>query len=306
MMRLGLCFLLIVFLAPSQVQTGTELGNGTKVLASGIRLRYKMVIEPPVSSSAFMPLGSGFGTSADTMHHFVYDKVAQSYFGYDMTVSASKSADRRTVVFSAMTDMQDALHAVAGELPLTATTLPKYPPPQLVQDGDTIALDLMISADGKERMVDYIQFEFAPKPEAPPPAATAAPQDFTLDDGPVTPPIEAAEDVELDHQKFPEPLVVLAPRAGATMWVYFPGHGRYILSLAPHAGFANSGTLRAGVIEFNASDLECAMRFPKPIAGLDKAWNLYVLHDSRYLPRSAMVKVAAMSADRLENLLPKQ
>jgi hypothetical protein len=306
MIRLGVCLLLTAGMAQSQVKTGIELSDGTKLLASGISLRYKTVIEPPLKSSAFAPKGLGFNVSANTMHNFIYDDSAQSYFRYDMTVSESAAADQRTVVFSAMTGLRDALHAVAGTMPLNAAPLPKYPPPQVVQDGDTIALDLMISADGKERIVDYIQFEFAPKPEPPPPAATAAPQDFTLDDGPMNFPVDPPDAVTINRQKFLESVVVLAAQRGATMWVYLPGHGRYILSLAPHAGFARSGTLRAGAIEFSSSGVECAMHFPKPIAGRDKARNLYVLHDPRYLPRSAMVKVAVTSADRLENLLPKE
>src|SRR5260370_42443759 len=76
---------------------------------------------------------------------------------------------------------------------LSPVPLPKYSAPQLVKSGDIIALDLLVSPDGKQKIVDYIQFTSAKQfldactPPADPPAAisTAKPKNFTLADGPV-------------------------------------------------------------------------------------------------------------------------
>ena len=39
--------------------------------------------------------------------------------------------------------------------------LPEYPPPLIVELGDTIALDLLVSSDGQQKVVDYL--EIGPK-----------------------------------------------------------------------------------------------------------------------------------------------
>src|SRR5260370_9445490 len=35
--------------------------------------------------------------------------------------------------------------------------IPRYPPPQVIENGDTIALDLLVSPDGQQKVVDYLQ-----------------------------------------------------------------------------------------------------------------------------------------------------
>lgn len=39
---------------------------------------------------------------------------------------------------------------------------PRYPPPFVVESGDTIALDMLVSADGKQKIVDYIELSNKP------------------------------------------------------------------------------------------------------------------------------------------------
>jgi len=223
-----------------------------------------------------------------------------------MVVFPGETANSRQVTFGPLTEsaVRAPLKAVAGDLPLNPAPLPKYPAPQVVYDGDTIALDLMVSPDGRERIVDYIQFVFGPTSIKPAAAANAEPRDFTIDDGPVkfssNPP-----DVFIDGTKFPRSVVMYGSAGGATLWFYFPGRGRYILSLAPHDGFVKAGAVRGAAISFHADGQEYEIRMAEPIAGLDKAWKLYVLRDPQYLPRSALVNLVVGSADRLENLLPK-
>jgi hypothetical protein len=95
-------------------------------------------------------------------------------------------------------------------------------------------------------------------------------------------------------------------RPGATFWISFPGQGRYILSLIPHAGFAKSGLIRDNSIEVEDGQSNFSVRFINPIAGAGNAWNLYMLHDPSYTPKPAMTDGVVMGTDRIENLLPKQ
>jgi hypothetical protein len=282
------------------------MGTGVAVLESGVTLRYKTVVEPKLASSAFRTMGAGFGTSGNSMDHAIYDRAAQQYFGYEMTVLPGSDPGTRRVIFGPVNSarLEKALKAVAGDLPLNAARPPLFPAPQVVHSDDTIAMDLMVSQDGRERIVDYIHFGFgeAPKPAA---AATATPQDFTIDDGPLNLALDQAE-IFIDGQKFRGYVVIYASRGGATMWFYFPGQGRYLLSLVPHEGFAKAGVLRATIVTFSADGHDYEIRLMDPVAGTEKAWNLYVMRDPAYLPRPAVLKAVVGSADRLENLLPKK
>jgi hypothetical protein len=246
-----------------------------------------------------------------------------------MVVASAPAAKTFQVSFGPLTvsGMMDALKAIAGDLPLNPVPLPKYPPPQTVYDGDTIALDIMISRDGREKIVDYIQLTApaksappqaiagevwrhlpavaAPAKSAPPQAAaTAEPRDLSIDDGPLTVSIGApAVRINGEESSY---TVAMTSHGGATLGFYFPGHGRYILSLAPHDGFVKSGTVRANVIAFQFNGRQYEIQLGAPIAGSDKAWNLYVLHDPGYLPQSTAIDSVVGSVDRLENLLPKR
>ena len=183
---------------------------------------------------------------------------------------------------------------------LRLTPLPINPPPQSVQEGDTIELDLMVSEDGKQKLTDYI--EILSRPMEPAPATTTAePRDFTVDDGPVRfDPLSVS--IWINGQKSQRSGFTLKP--GSTFWVAVPGQGRYVLSLTSHDGFVKSGTIRDNVVAFEAGDQECEVRFMSPIAGAGKAWNLYMLHDPTYRPPSQARDWITTGVDRLDNLLP--
>jgi hypothetical protein len=298
-------WLFLAVTAMAAAQTG-NMGSGVAVLDSGVTLRYRTVIEPKLATSAFRGMGGGgFGTSGNSIDHAIYDRAAQAYFGYEMTVHPGGDPGTRRVMFGPVNGarLEKALKAVAGDLPLNAAPPPLFPAPQVVHNGDTIAMDLMLSPDGRERIVDYIQFSFGEVPKAPA-AATATPEDFTLDDGPLNLELNQA-DVFIDGQKFTGYVIIYAWHGGATMWFYFPGQGRYLLSLAPHEGFTKAGVVRATNITFSADGHDYQIRVTDPVAGTEKAWNLYVMRDAAYLPRPAIVKSVVGSADRLENLLPR-
>jgi hypothetical protein len=292
--------------AHAQLNTGRNLGTGVVVLDSGVTLRYKTVVEPPVKDSAFHPGGGTFGPTGSGMEHAIYDVSTESYFGYEMTVWPGDDAATRKVSFGplSLARMQKALKAVAGDRPIKPAPLPAFPAPQVVRNDDTIALDLMVSADGRERIVDYIHFSFGVTPK-PQPAATAVPRDFTIDDGPLKLALDQA-DVFIDGKKFGGIVVIYASEGGATMWFYFPGRGRYLLSLVPHEGFVKAGVVRANVVTFSADGNDYEIKLTDPIAGVDMAWNLYVMRDASYLPRPAIVRAVVGSYGRLEDLLPKK
>jgi hypothetical protein len=191
-----------------------------------------------------------------------HDKV---WFGYDLTVTGNPASD------FLLTFGPPAAHTFKDRDGKLVDVMPiqKYPAPQSIRDGDIIAIDLMTSADGTQKLTDYLQI-ISPGHDPEPPAATttAEPHDFTIDDGPVT----------YNIRRF----VVLwqgrtlrttgySGRPGATFWIALPNDGRYLLSLVPHEGFTKSGVVRDNVISFEANGQPCEIRFLTPIAGDGKA-----------------------------------
>jgi hypothetical protein len=94
-------------------------------------------------------------------------------------------------------------------------------------------------------------------------------------------------------------------RTGATLWFYFPGRGRYILSLVSHDGFRRMGVIRDNVISFQSAGREYQVRLINLILGSKGAWNLYGLHDPAYEPKAGTMQIVQGGVNRVENLLPK-
>jgi hypothetical protein len=327
MIKISLLAICAVALVQAQVEVGHEIANGSGVLASGVTVtcRTALILPPnnPPYRVYFLPLGSGFDVSGDTMRHVLYDKPTQSYFGYDMGVKFVPGSNSLQVSFGPPTvsAMLDTLKAIAGDLPLIPAAVPKYPPPQTVHPGDTIALDLMVSSDGRARWVDQIRFSAPANAQQLLAAATIhdgligrvpvliaaadSRRDFSIDDGPIRIPVEPPS-VLIDGKKPANPVAMLTPRSGATFWLYFPGNGRFILSLAPHDGLVNKGTLRGNEIMFNADGHQYDVHFSASPTIAPGPWNLYVLHDAAYLPNDAPTDLVVGGVDRLENLLPKR
>ena len=86
MNKLWLLALAGALAAHAQLKTAREMDHGVGDLQSGVRLNYKTVVEPPVRNSAFLPMGGAFRVIGDSMVHCIYDRTAQSYFGYELSV----------------------------------------------------------------------------------------------------------------------------------------------------------------------------------------------------------------------------
>ena len=297
--------LLVASLAAyAQVRPTHQLGHGVATLESGVTLHYRTMVEASANGSLGSGLGGGvFGSSGNTMRHCLYDRVATTYFGYEMTVLPGNTPDTRKVVFGPvnLAAIREPLKAVAGDLPLNAAPQPKFPPPETVRNGDTIAMDLMTGADHNDRIVDYIQFSFS-EDVKPPKADLAEPQDFTIDDGSPSFDLDQTE-VSIDGRNI-ESLVTYPPKGGATLWMYAPGQGRFVLSLAQRPELKKAGVVRGRKISFTWEGHRYEIRLLQAPAGAVKAWNLYVGRDAAWLPRDTLVKSVVMSADRYETLMP--
>ena len=162
--------------------------QGKLVMAGSANLGKAAYIRYKTTSTGASHIAGGFsgGVSTGTglVHRFLERWSDGSYFGYDLVLGPGDAASGYQLLFQPLTVAENVLQSMGNGKTLVPMPLPQYPPPQIVHDGDIVVLDLMVSADGTQKLTDYIQFSVkAPEPQAA--SSTAAARDFTLDDGPV-------------------------------------------------------------------------------------------------------------------------
>lgn len=250
---------------PGSLMSGsmTTLRNGV-----GIKVAYNTVVEPPEKQSSVRITGGSYGfDKQNVVHRYMVDPVHDQYFGYDLAVAPGLSPGHFTITISPLS-MGPKEFGMGGSKgnpdSLRPVPLPTYPPPQDVQEGDTVALDLLVSADGAMKLVDYFQV-WSEGSDGPSAATTGAePRDYTVDDG--------APHFIFDGTKVlvngqPSDLAGSTTKPGATLWLAAPNQGRYILSLVPHDGFQKSGVIRDNMISFQADGQHYEIRTPGLILG---------------------------------------
>lgn len=268
--------------------------NGNATLPSGAVFQFRSVLRPPGVSMRGFGAG-GIFTDSNMVHRYMIDEDNHLCFGYDVVIGTPDSRGAVLVTFQPLS----ATNRINGISRLQAAPPPKLPAPQTLRNGEALELDLMVSLDETKRLTDIIAIETH---ESKPVAAqtTTTPRDYTVDDGPIT---WDASRYSFWKQGQETQTPGFTERPGKTLWLAVPGEGRYILSLTPHEGFTKAGTVRDNVVAFEVSGKQYELRFRSPIAGANKAWNLYVMSTP---PRAADApKGIQFGTDRLENLLTK-
>jgi hypothetical protein len=294
----------IAALAQSPAKLGPEsadLMTGREILDCGVSVSFRINYEPwPPSNGAFDTALMGSDAAGGKMlRHYICDMNARLCLGVEMQVSGTPSNMQVSFGPIPMTAaFRENLDAAAGGRPLSFVRLSKYPPPQSVRVGDTLAIDLMTSADGRDRIVEYFKFSSAPQP-----------RDATVDDGSFfSLDFRGGPEIRVDGRTVVKTANLSTAQAGgSTLWLYVPGEGRYILSLSPHEGFAKAGQLRGGTAAFRGGGHEYEIRgllYAQLFSG-DVVFNLYVFRDSGWVP-AASTDIITGGIDRLTDLVPRQ
>ena len=262
---------------------------------NGLSYQFATVAEPPGSDrQAVDEVGSGFRLGPDdTEHRVFWNDRKQSYFGYDiLAVTAPGGACSVKIAPLSMTldqfDTGGARAAAGGTASANnidrsnyqLLALPAYPAPQLVNPQDTIAIDLLVSPDGKQKVVDYIRVACRGTASR---AAAPEGRDFSV------------RDLQL-HMVDPEvtingqtALSLRGDESGNVVWLAIPGKGRFMLSVAPirGEGFRVAGTVRDRDVRFESGSDRYIVRLAAPMVPGDGEWNLYVRSEPSYVVKQA-------------------
>ena len=203
---------------------------------------------------------------------------------------------------------------------LTLLSLSKYPDAQIVGDGDTVAFDVLVNSKTGVKIVDLIKVLTSSNQPIQPLSSNGQ---TTASGGGVRPTRDFSADA-VGFKITASRLIINGTPVnestgkfgigvtGALVWVYAPGRGRFILSLAPREGynFQKTGTIQGSKISFSMGGNQYEWVSASPIvASENDNWNLWVLHDPDYFPDYAGAKADSYlfgAADSIEFLIKKK
>jgi hypothetical protein len=197
-----------------------------------------------------------------TIHRFVRDNFRNLYLTYTMTFEPIARTDTFRVTFS-------------------DSAVP-YPVPQILRDGETIALTLAADARTGRRLTDYIRVGTGVMH-----SRAAVSRDVYAEDAELTIVQPHFRSNGVEQRAASLPAKVNAP----VVWVDIPGQGRYDLSFKPRAdqGFERAGEVAENSLVFslggNIFRIDCADR----IATGSGTYNIYARKEPNADPTSFMI-----------------
>jgi len=216
------------------------------------------------------------------IHRVLVDASGRFAFGYDLSIASIPALKQFKVAVLPLDQKFEKKLKAADPDHLTDVipTFPQSAAPQTLDDGDAFSLDLLINQNAGVKIVDVVRVTFDKTRLRDFPRSL--PRDFTLD---------AVELSIKDYRLLLNGSVVAvgkstSPVAGALVWFYVQGRGRFIFSLAPRDGyeFQKVGIVDGNRIEFTMGGDRYEWLSASPILSGGGTWNLWVLHDPKYSP----------------------
>lgn len=306
---------------------------------NGLTIVFTSETDPPNSTR------QSFGSiqvkgEKNLIHRALIDTERGVYFGYDVLVEPIGDTGQFRLIFQPLSTMPNSIQ-IPNPQPrsrgtggsevvqnkqqnpvLTALALPKYPDPQIVQDGDTIAFDVLVNAKTGVKIVDLIKISTSDTQTLEPLSSVLSKLKGSSDGGSLR-----AKDFSVEAVEFKVTSSRLLANGqpvndssgnsrlgvtGALIWFYLPGHGRFILSLKPREGynFQKIGMIQGSRISFSVNGNQYEWISGSPIiTSQNDNWNLWVLHEPDYVPDFAgtqAIPYLVGAADRIEYLVKKK
>lgn len=276
--------LIIASAALAQEGLGARLGSW-----NGLEIRFVTKIEPP---GTVIP--GGVVVEAGRVHRIIEDRAHKQVLGYEVQLDPAeggKAARLRIRPF------RPADSKISFEPGYTFLGLPRYPVVPNVRLGDTVALDLLVNAATGQKVIDYLTL--GGRGHIPDERAA---RDLSLADVELE-----VMDPQVTVNEKPEPSPGGGGFSGTVVWLYLPGHGRLVFSLAPHEdfGFVKSGVVSGNSMLVHAGPVEIRIECSRRIAPASGVFNLYVAHQPDWRPNAPRFPTMG-SADKPEYVLGRK
>jgi hypothetical protein len=251
-------------------------------MQSGAFVRIRTEADPPSAQDATSNLLES-EDKPNLLHRVFVDSKNELFFGYELLVEPVAATRQFRVTVRPLSEeylqqlrarpafQKRRLHPSYNAAAFSAT-------PQLINDGDTFALDVLRNPRTGAKIVDVIQLTLK-DPGLQEAESDRPPSDFAL------------EDVQLKVTNYTlrvnGEIVKQRPSggcAGALIWFALGERGRFILSLVPRPGyqFQKVGAVRHNTISFEWGGDTYEWESSLPVVGTGGNWNLWVLHDPDY------------------------
>jgi hypothetical protein len=154
----------------------------------------------------------------------------------------------------------------------------KFLVPQVLKEEDSIRLELY-SSSATRRVVDYIhagrQDRMTMRKETP--------RDYYAEDAEFA---FTQPSFRVNGVAAPSAAAMPETTRGPVLWVYVPGHGRYVLSLRPHSqlGFEEAGEATGNSLTFAADGNVFRIDTAARIAAGSGTYTVHVLRDQAWEP----------------------
>lgn len=263
----------------------------TVTFRSGVTLIFTSETDPP-SREKMTPGSVQVRGSQNVVHRIFLDRENKIYFGYDVEVEPLTGSDQYTLIIKPLSEppIQQSNPPLTD---LTSLALPKHPPPQTVNNGDTLALEVLVNPQTRVKITDFIRVSSTGVPS----------QDQSLGDVP-----SAADAVRSPIDLRPEMIFLQVTNShllingqdmvgtvkgfgpglvGSLLWFYLPNYGRFVLSLTPREGydFRKAGVVQGRKVSFIIDGNRFDWISTSPIVpNVGDALNLWVLHEPLYRP----------------------
>jgi hypothetical protein len=252
--------------------------ESTVTFKSGIIIAIKTEITPANSANKGL---TDIGTTVSTfspeniMHRLVTDKKNKLYFGYDISVTPQPEKGKFKVSIKPLSINPNKMADVDN---LNAQVLPKYPDEILVDDGDTITLEVLENQQTQVKILDLIKVTTKQQQIGNYFIERKPARDFTVDD------VELRltnMEVFVNDEKIGKGGGGVS---GANIYIYLPDKGRFIMSPFPRKGFnfQKIGIIENNKISFNFNGDNYKFVSTAPVLGSGGKWNIWILHDADY------------------------
>lgn len=343
-----LAFLLLSFAAEGKAQ---GQGKVSVRLKSGLTVIFTSKTEPAGSVRQTAVGSIEVAGENNVIHRAFIDAKRAVYFGYDLTVEpydetggfkltfkplSTKPSKLARQIAAGQTNLKQGTSSGVGgtvssggqsktdqSVPLTALELPEYPGPQFVQEGDTLALDVLVNPQTGVKIIDLIKVANVEDPQIKSVNGSGGNINQASIIGENLPPADFTVDaIEL---KLTASNLLINGRStssekgssgygvsGTLIWFYMPNHGRFILSLTPRDGynFQKAGTIQGNKINFTFGGNQYDWVSSSPILSVgSRPWNLWVLHDPDYRPDVTLTREIPFevgAVERVEYLIKKK
>ncbi len=233
---------------------------------------------------------------SNTIRRVFVDSGGFLYFGYSLVVEPLASGKQFRVSVRPLSP-EDEQELRARKSFQTRQMHPNYnsaalsrsSAPQIIADGDTFALDVLVNPETGDKVTDYVTVSDSEARLRETSTVDSAPRDFTLEDVMMK---------MINYQLFINGELVAGGKrsgaaAGPVIWFHLQERGRLIFSLTPHEGydFQRLGTIEHNRMKFTLNNELYEWVSDVPVVDTGGPWNLYVLYDPNYVPDSFFLGV---------------